>query len=67
MQDMWKSTVIAATAMHEESAQIDQNWGENLKHLLQKKFGVMNELPVFFLDAQALKVDVLKQKTLFDR
>ena len=67
LQDMWKSTVIAVRAMPEESVELKQSWGENIKHLLQKKFGVMNELPVYFLDAQALKEDDLKQKTSFER
>ena len=67
LQEMWKSTAIAVTAMREESAKIDQSWGENLKQKLQKKIHIQNKLPVYILDARALKENDLKQKSIFDR
>ena len=67
LQEMWKSTAIAVTAMREESAKIDQSWGENLKQKLRKKFDIKIELPVYFLDARNLKENDLKQKSIFDR
>ena len=62
LQEMWSSTIIAVNAVPEES---EQHWSQKMNQNLQKKFDIKKELPVYYLDARALKNNDLKQKTIF--